>query len=161
MPPKRMIMPTNTRARRRRLILEVVRKHAVGSQAELLDRLERRGLGVNQGTLSRDIRDLGILKGPDGYELPGDRVVAVGPEGELSRAAAAWLLDVVAVQHQVVLKTPPGGAQALALALDRVELTDVVGTIAGDDTVLVVCPGTKAARRVAKRLGAMKARGSA
>ena len=150
-------MQSSTRARRRRLVLELVQKRGIRSQAELLQRLARRGLGVNQGTLSRDLRDLGIRKGPDGYELPEGGAVVSGPEGELARAVATWLIEAVPAQNQVVLRTPPGGAQALGFALDGADLPDIVGTIAGDDTVLVVCPGPREARRIAKRLGAMRA----
>ena len=136
-------MNSLSRERRRELVLELLGKHGIKSQAELLERLERRGFDVTQGTLSRDLRDLGVRKGPGGYELPGGPVS--GPGAGLAGAVATWLLEAVAAQNQVVLKTPPGGAQALGFALDGAELEEIVGTIAGDDTVLVVCPGTREA----------------
>ena len=118
--------------------------------------LEAQGHGtVNQATLSRDLRELGIAKGPDGYVLPGTGFddAEVDP---LTRACREWLQDAIPVAHQLVAKTSPGGAHPLALALDQrsAEVPDspIVGTLAGDDTVLMICRTPRAADRLATDL---------
>jgi transcriptional regulator of arginine metabolism len=145
------------RDERRTAILGLLSRQPIRSQAELQVRLRRVGHRVNQATLSRDLRDLGVRKGPHGYELPaGER--AQGPHGELQHAVAEWLTSVAAALNQLVLKTPPGGAAPLALALDRADLDEVVGTLAGDDTVLVVCANVRAAGRLRRRLAELAPR---
>ena len=139
------------RETRRQAILALLRQHPIRNQADLQARLRRGGHDVNQGTLSRDLRDLGVRKGPRGYEVPvGER--AGGPQGELLYAVAEWLQAATPVANQVVLKTPPGGAQPLALALDQANLGGVVGTLAGDDTILVVCGSAREASKLCGRL---------
>lgn len=148
-------MPTRTR--RHETILALVRGHAIRSQADLQARLAQKGHDVNQGTLSRDLRDLGVRKGPDGYELAQNGHGSTpDPAAELLQAVRLSLLDAVRAQNLVVLKTPPGSAQLLALALDAAELGDVVGTIAGDDTVLVICPEERRATRLRRELLTLK-----
>lgn len=126
------------------------------NQSDLQERLAAKGHEVNQGTLSRDLRDLGIRKGPDGYELPGDGQPAPVAADELARSLGEWLLDAVPAQHTLVLETPPGCGHPVARAIDRATLPDAVGTLAGDDTVLVICPGPREANRLAKKLLAMR-----
>src|SRR5690606_34663354 len=126
-------------------------ERAVRSQTELGELLAAEGFQANQGTLSRDLRQLGIVKGPDGYAVP-DAVRGAVPTDPLGEAVRQWLRRATTVAHQVVLRTPAGGAQPLAVALDRAALRGVVGTLAGDDTSLVVCAGPSAARRVQKVL---------
>lgn len=150
-----MVTRTTTKERRHRAILSLVQRQRLRSQEELRQRLDRRGLAVDQGTLSRDLRELGVRKGPEGYELPLEAL----PGGELERAAGEWLLSAAVAKNQIVLRTPPGGAQPLGLALDHAELARVLGTIAGDDTVLVVCADDAAARRLAKELTGMQGAG--
>ena len=140
-----------TRTDRLEAILELVRQRPIRRQAELQEALAELGLAVNQGSLSRDLRELGVRKGPHGYEPP-EGVAGLGPEAELARALDQWLVSAVTAQNQVVLRTPPGGAQPLALALDAAELPEVLGTIAGDDTILVVAPDAKRAESVTGRL---------
>ena len=142
------------KSQRRRTILQLIRGHSIKSQAELLELLEADGVVINQGTLSRDLRDLGVVKGPDGYALPGTAAKATSPNG-LQQAVRQWLIDVTPAQNQVLLKTPIGGAQPLALALDGAELGMVLGTIAGDDTVLVVCKTSGKAKSLAHDLEEM------
>lgn len=154
-------MPSSPRAQRHQAILELLQRQPVRSQAELLERLAERGLAVNQGSLSRDLRDLGVRKGPAGYELSEGRVSPAAAAGELAPAIAAWLLAALPAQNQVVLKTPPGGAQPLALALDRAELDELLGTIAGDDTVLAICGTPRDARALVARLEGMAIHGGA
>ena len=86
------------------------------------------------------LRDLGVVKGKNGYELPNTAMpTQPGPLG-LWHTINTWVLSVTPAKNQLVLRTPPGGAQALGLAIDNSELPEVIGTIAGDDTVLVICP---------------------
>jgi len=148
-------MPTRaSKAQRRRIILQLIRSYAIQSQAELQELLQEDGLVVNQGTLSRDLRDLGVVKGPAGYALPGTR--AAGPPANgLGQAVRQWLIEAIPVQHQVLLKTPMGGASPLALAIDGAELDSVLGTIAGDDTVLVICKTPGKSKSLAEQLAGM------
>ncbi len=155
MPPPTQSTPpeASARERRRAQILALVRDGRVPSQIELQKRLDDLGMHVNQGTLSRDIRDLGLLKGPQGYEIPAAATLESDDAmTALYAAARTWLTSAVAAQNLVVVKTPVGGANPLALALDRARLRDVLGTIAGDDTVFVATPGPKEARRVTEEL---------
>ena len=137
------------REERRRAIAEILAARHVHSQAELAGHLDERGIEANQATLTRDLRDLRVLKGPAGYARPGAGARSEDPHGRLRQAAGEWLVSVVAAQNQVLLRTPPSGAQPLALAIDGVELEDKLGTLAGDDTILVVAPDARAARRLA------------
>lgn len=140
---------------RRELLLELIAAQPVHSQAELRDLLAARGTEVTQTTLSRDLRELGVVKGPGGYASPEAAqgvAVATGGGTALERALAQWLRRATAAQNQVVLITPPGGAQALGLALDRARIPGVVGTLAGDDTVLVVCTDSRRAARLVTEL---------
>lgn len=152
--------PTQTRDSRRERILAWIGRERVRSQAELQQLLEQEGFVVNQATLSRDLRDLGVVKGPEGYELPSASPTPETTGSSLWHAVHAWLLSAVAAQNLVVLKTPPSGASPLALALDRMPPDGTVGTIAGDDTVLVVCTDSIKARSLARRLQALKAMGA-
>ena len=145
---------TNERDPRRARIVALLGKRAVRSQAELQDLLRTAGFDVNQGTLSRDLRDLGVVKGKDGYELPTDPNTAPVASDSLWHAVRTWLVAATPAENLVVLHTPAGGAQALGLALDKSELPELVGTIAGDDTVLAVCKTNAKARSLAKKLAA-------
>lgn len=150
MPPA----PQPERQARRDRILELVGRRRIKSQAELQQLLQDADLGANQATISRDLRDLGVVKTRDGYrlpELPND-APAETVQSNLMYAVRTWLRRATVAQHQLVLRTPPGGAQALAAALDQTAPDEVVGTIAGDDTVLVVCPDARKARSLQKRL---------
>lgn len=145
-------MPTPTQ-RRRALVRDLLARYDVPSQAALAQLLAERGVSADQSTLSRDLRELGVVKTPTGYALPGDVGAASPPQG-LDAAARQWLLGATSAQNLVVLRTPPGGAQALAVALDGTRHPSIVGTIAGDDTVLVVCPDARAARALCRELEA-------
>lgn len=137
---------------RRRRIVALLEKHHVRSQAELQQQLATAGFDVNQATLSRDLRDLGVVKSKDGYQLPGASAQPPATALELQAAIRSWLLQADLAQNLVVLRTPPGGAQPLGLALDRAELPGLLGTIAGDDTVLAICRDANKARALARRL---------
>lgn len=142
------------RQHRRDKILQLIARHQLTSQAQLQDLLLDAGIEVNQATLSRDLRDLAIVKTQQGYQLPS--VAAAAPaetlQSSLWHAVRSWLRAATPAQNLLVLHTPPGGAQALGLALDNAQLAEVVGTIAGDDTVLVICPTDAKARKLQKQL---------
>lgn len=140
------------KARRQSAIRQIVEHEAVRSQEELRRRLQRMGFDVTQATLSRDIKELGLVKrAADGAYQPAG-ASASGPPSPaaaavaLSRALSEFLLGVEVAQQLVVLKTGPGQAQLLALAIDRAQVPEVIGTIAGDDTVLVICRDARAAQ---------------
>ena len=146
---------------RHQKILELVGSGHVVSQEQLRERLAEQGFDVNQSTLSRDIRELELVKGAKGWQLPTPDAAAIPPTArKIENALAAYLQHAIPAQNLVVLKTGPGHAPALAVALDRVPIDGVVGSIAGDDTILLVTPDAEAARRIAARLLAM-ARGPA
>jgi len=147
---------TTPRERRRQAILALVQRRAVRNQEELRTHLAAEGIDVNQATLSRDLRDMGLVKGPGGYAVPAGTQERAGADTDrtvaLVHALREWLRSVDVAQNQVVVKTPVGGAQPLAIAIDRAELPEVVGTLGGDDTILVVTKDAAAARRVLRRL---------
>ncbi len=146
---------TGESGRRRRAILAIVEQGGVRSQEALQRRLRREGFTVAQPTLSRDLRALGLAKTPSGYvPAPGAAPPPEVREGALDRAMSAFVLSVRAAGSLVVVRTPPAGAHPLARALDEALLPDVVGTIAGDDTVFVATPGPSAALRLERRLRA-------
>lgn len=125
-------------------ILKLVRARHLHTQEDLADALRSQGVAATQVTLSRDIRELGLVKTPQGYsQTPHPSAPSVPGFDSVARE---FLLDVRLAQNLLVLRTPPGHANALASALDHAELPEVAGTIAGDDTVLVVAPTAKAAR---------------
>lgn len=146
----------SSKAFRQSAVLDIVEREPITSQAQLQRRLRVRGFQVTQATLSRDIRDLGLVKrAVDGaYRRPIEAAVAPDPEGTLRRAVAEYLRRVEPVQQMIVLRTDPGQASLLALAVDRATLPQVVGTIAGDDTVLTISRDARQARLLARRFEA-------
>ena len=131
-----------TRAGRHARIVELIRQKAIRSQTELAELLAADGVQVTQATLSRDLEELRAVKVGGAYLIPEDgtrplREVEDAP-ARLLRLLRELLTGVDASGNIAVLRTPPGAAQFLASALDRSGLTDIVGTIAGDDTILVV-----------------------
>ena len=138
------------KARRQSAILEIVQHDAVHSQEQLRQLLTSRGHDVTQATLSRDIRDLGLVKraGDGAYQHAGAPSAPAGDAAryQLHRAAREFLAGIDVSQQLLVLKTGPGQASLLAIAMDRAQLPDVLGTIAGDDTILVICRDARAAR---------------
>jgi transcriptional regulator of arginine metabolism len=145
-----------TRAGRHARIVELIRERAVRSQTELAEMLARAGVQVTQATLSRDLEELGAVKVSGSYLIPEDgkrplREAEQGP-ARLLRLLRELLTGVDASGNIAVLRTPPGAAQFLASALDRSGLTDVVGTIAGDDTILVVARDVTGGRDLADKL---------
>jgi transcriptional regulator of arginine metabolism len=129
-------------------ILKLVRTKGIYTQDELAQELRALGLVATQVTLSRDLRDLRLVKTPEGYQEMA--VDEAAPQLEL--LAREFLRDVRAAQNLLVLKTDPGYASPIAVALDNEDWDTVVGTIAGDDTVLVVTPDNATAETVRERL---------
>jgi transcriptional regulator of arginine metabolism len=143
------------KTRRLSTIRQLVEREPVHSQEQLRHRLAGLGFAVTQATLSRDIKELGLVKrASDGaYSVNGaDSAPSAAAIGALSRALAEYMLGVDAAQQLLVLKTGPGQAQPLALAIDRARLDDVLGTIAGDDTILLICRDAKCAQGARKLL---------
>ena len=142
---------------RHKAILELLDGGPVASQEEFQRRLHRRGLDAGQATLSRDIRELGLVKTADGYSLPGRES---GPETDLpsvSRLVREFVTSVRAAENLLVTKTSVGSAQPVAAALDEENWPEAIGTIAGDDTILIVCEDKRAAGRLADRIQGMLA----
>jgi transcriptional regulator of arginine metabolism len=138
-----------TRAERERRIREILGRHAIETQDDLVGRLREAGLAVTQATVSRDIKRLGLVKVP----LSGGRSQYVAPERpspadvlrRLQHAATEYVLSVDAGEDLVVVHTLTGRANAVAAAIDEMQWPDAVGTIAGDDTILIV-PRRRAGR---------------
>ena len=132
-------------------ILKLIRTRHVHTQEELARALRALKIPATQVTLSRDIRELGLVKTPDGY-APGGADAPPVPSGpDVAAVAREFLLDVRAAQNLLVLRTPPAHANSLAAALDQADWPEVAGTIAGDDTVLVVAADVKTAEALRAR----------
>jgi transcriptional regulator of arginine metabolism len=152
------------KAERQRLVASLVTRKRIATQFELMDALAAAGCSVTQATVSRDIRELGLDKMHDAlgrprYTVPAQRGRATEPSEALRRILAEFGLRAVAAKNIVVLHSELGSAPAIARALDQVEHQLVVGTLAGDDTVLVVARDDAEARSLAHELDAA-ARGS-
>ncbi len=129
-------------------ILKTIRSKPIYTQDELARELGGLGIQTTQVTLSRDMRDLGLVKTAEGY-----RQLSNEPGGpELDTVANEYLQDIRVAQNLVVLRTSPGNANTLAVSIDREESDEIVGTVAGDDTVLVITLDNSAAIRFRKRL---------
>jgi transcriptional regulator of arginine metabolism len=143
------------KAQRLSAILDVVEHEAVRNQEQLRQRLAARGFVVTQATLSRDIKELGLLKrSSDGAYQPAALDATPQPTalGALGRALSEYLINIEPVQQLIVLRTGAGQAQLLGLAIDRSRMPEVVGTLAGDDTILIIARDAKNALTVVKKL---------
>ena len=139
-------------------IRELVAGALIGSQDELRRRLVKRGFEVTQATLSRDMHELHLYKGPNGYALRNGGSNGDEDDDALPNTAeilSSFGLKVRQALNQLVLITSGGSAQPVALAIDSEDWPEVVGTIAGDDTVLIICPDQKRATLLKDRLEAM------
>jgi transcriptional regulator of arginine metabolism len=144
-----------SKTRRQTLILEIVDHEQISSQETLQRRLGARGVDATQATISRDLKALGLVKraGDGAYTRAGQETS--NPEttlAQLQRVVVRSLSRATQVQQLVVLRTPPGDAQQLAIAIDRADLEEVVGTIAGDDTILVIAASSREAAAFVARL---------
>jgi transcriptional regulator of arginine metabolism len=147
------------KAQRHNAILRLVREHSIPSQERLRALLSRAGIEVTQATLSRDIRELGLVKQPDAsgahhYAAPPDETV---PPPTLAGFVPSLLLRADGVGPLLVIRTPTGGAGALAAALDREAWPEILGTLAGDDTVLIVARSATDRRKLSHRLAGFAA----
>ena len=152
------------KARRQAVILDVIQRAPVKSQEQLRRSVRAAGFDVTQATLSRDIRELGLVKGgADGaYQAPEQPASnGHGSKSLLQRSLSEYLTRVDRVQQMLVLRTGAGQAQLLGVALDRARLPEIVGTIAGDDTILVIAPDVRRARSLVKRLETIATEGHA
>lgn len=143
--------PVPKRQRHRR-ILELVSREPLATQEELVKRLARDGLHITQATLSRDIKELGLVKTAEGYAAPGDVAEAAPPMPSLTHLLREFVSEVREAQNLVVVKTSAGSAQPVSAAIDAEGWAEVVGTLAGDDTILVVAPSAKDAKDLSARL---------
>ena len=130
-------------------ILKLIRTKHILTQEDLARELNQSfGIQTTQVTLSRDIRELGLLKTPEGYR----QVTPAAGGPDLATVAGEFLRDARVAQNLIVLRTSPGNANSLAVALDNEELPEVVGTLAGDDTILVVAPDAQTAGKLREKL---------
>jgi len=139
-------------------ILRLISDASISNQEELRRRLAAQKLRVTQATLSRDLQELRLVKTYEGY-----RPVAALPEESnglpsLARALGEFLSDIRPAENLLVLKTPPGGAQPLAAAVDAAKFPETAGTIAGDDTVLIITPDKKSRESLQKKIESLVSR---
>jgi transcriptional regulator of arginine metabolism len=142
-----------SKAARHKAILDVLDQGPVESQDTLQQRLERRGIEVGQATLSRDIHELQLVKGPAGYRRANGRSNSDSVLPSVMHLARQFVVEIRQAQNLLVVKTTVGSAQPVAAALDASHWPEVVGTIAGDDTVLVIASDKKKAQALARRIG--------
>ena len=137
-------------------ILDVIDHDAVASQEELRQHLQARGIDATQATISRDLKELGLVKraGDGAYVRPGAERSQVG-DLQLKRSVTSLMRGLERVDSMLVIRTDRGQAQGLAEWIDRAQLSEVAGTIGGDDTILLVCRGAAAAEALERRLSSM------
>ena len=140
------------KAMRHKAILELLDDGPVESQEVMQGILERKGIEVGQATLSRDIRELKLVKGPEGYRRAAEHAAAEGVLPSVMQLAHQFVIEIRQAQNMLVVKTTVGSAQPVAAALDASHWPEVVGTIAGDDTVLVIAADKKKAHALAQRI---------
>ncbi len=144
---------------RHRVILDVITRESITSQEMLRQRLHAEGVDVTQATLSRDLKELGVVKraGDGAYQRPRPGgALPADTLGNLQRTTAEFLTRVERSEQLVVLRTDSGQAALLAIAIDRAVLPEVLGTVAGDDTILVICRDARAAESLVTRLDAWR-----
>jgi len=142
---------------RQHRIARLLEEQAISSQVQLVELLATEGLNLTQATVSRDLEELGAVKvripgGAMAYAIPELAKDRVAPEEVLRKVLGEFLVEAAHSANLAVLRTPPGSAHVVASALDRANLSDVLGTVAGDDTVLVVCPPPEGGERMSARL---------
>ncbi len=145
------------RPQRQHRVARILEQHAVTSQTQVVALLSAEGVLVTQATVSRDLEELGAVKArvPGGemvYVIPEQAKDRPAPEEHLKRVLGDWVVEVAHSANLVVLRTPPGSAHVVGSALDRAGLPDILGTIAGDDTVLVVATERVGGEVIARRL---------
>lgn len=138
-------------------ILEVIDGEPVASQEALRQKLQLRGIAATQATLSRDLKNLGLVKraGDGAYTRPGVERGGQAVGEQFRRAVPALVRGLERVHLLLVVRTDPGQAQGLAVLVDRSQFAEVAGTVAGDDTILVICRGLEQAKQMEARLSTM------
>jgi transcriptional regulator of arginine metabolism len=142
---------------RQHRIARFLEEQVISSQVQLVELLATEGIVATQATVSRDMEELGAVKvripgGQMAYAIPEHANQRVTPEDHLRKVMGEFVVEVAHSANLAVLRTPPGSAHVVASAIDRVGVGDVLGTVAGDDTVLVVCAEAAGGKRVAGRL---------
>jgi transcriptional regulator of arginine metabolism len=133
-------------------ILRLISGDRIASQEDLRRRLAQQRMRVTQATLSRDLQELRLIKTAEGYKQTTPAPAEISGEAQLTRALGEFLLDIRPAENLLVLKTPPSGAQPLAAAVDGAKFPEIAGTIAGDDTVLIITPNRKTRESLQKRI---------
>ncbi len=138
----------------------IIEQHAVTSQAQVVDLLAADGVVATQATVSRDLEELGAVKvraasGESVYAIPEEPVTRATSDDHLRRVMGEWVVEVAHSANIVVLRTPPGSAHVVGSAIDRAGLPGVLGTVAGDDTVLVVASERDGGEAVARSLSSL------
>jgi len=146
-----------SKVQRQQTIARIIAEHDVTSQPMLLDLLEKEGIEATQATVSRDLEDLGavkvrVRKGETAYAIPDFEPDRIAPQDQLRRVLSEWVAEVEFSDPMVVVRTPPGCAHVVASALDRSRLKGIIGTVAGDDTLLCVADAKFGAKRLAASL---------
>jgi transcriptional regulator of arginine metabolism len=141
---------------RQAIIRELIERESITSQEQLRSRLRERGIDATQATLSRDIRELQLIKRTADGAYRSGAAVPASPSAETETILADAVSGLLRHQevvggHMIVLRTDPGQAQGLAVAIDRAQVPEIAGTIAGDDTILVICRSADGAERVTQR----------
>ena len=147
----------SSKVQRQQTISKLVMKHAVTNQPQLVDLLAVEGITATQATVSRDLEDLGAVKvrvpgGETVYAIPEFEPARLAPEDQLRRVLGEWVAEVKRSGSLVVLRTPPGCAHVVASALDRSGMEGLLGTVAGDDTLLCVAEESMGGEALAARL---------
>jgi transcriptional regulator of arginine metabolism len=145
------------KAQRQHLVARLIEQQVVRNQPELIELLAAEGVAASTATVSRDLEDLGAIKvrvpgGETAYAIPELPKEQRAPEDHLRRVFGDWVVEVAHSGNLVVLRTPPGSAHVVGSALDRAGLTDILGTVAGDDTLIVVVAEDVGGRAVAAHL---------
>jgi len=151
---------TTTKTQRQHRVAALLERHAVTSQTVLVDLLAAEGVTATQATVSRDLDEMGAVKvrvpgGDTVYAIPELAKDRLAPEDHLRRVLGDWVAEVASSANIVVLRTPPGSAHVVGSALDRAGLEEIVGTVAGDDTVIVVAAEQVGGAEMARRLAAL------
>ena len=149
-----------SKAQRQHRIAGILESNVVTSQGQLVELLTASGLTATQATVSRDLEEMGAVKvrvpgGETVYAIPELPKERLAPEDHLRRVLGDWVVEVASSANLVVLRTPPGSAHVVASALDRAGLPDIVGTVAGDDTLIVVAAEKVGGPKVAARLSVL------
>jgi transcriptional regulator of arginine metabolism len=143
-----------SKERRQRAIAELIRANPISSQEELAERLSSHGHAATQATISRDLEQIGAVKvrrgGRLSYSLPDQ--VRDSAEPRLDTILHQWVRSIAVAMNTIVMKTPPGSAHLIGVALDQSEYAEIVGTICGDDTIFVACRSVADAEQLAAKL---------